>query len=272
MPCLTADDLTPRDVLWVSQADPPGDHDLDCPARDGCQGKGSFSRIGHGGRKQMGKTMNDAVKRIVWGRATSSNVTKVLWGLGELGLPFERIDVGGAFGKTDTPEYRAMNPTGLVPTLQEQSFSLWESNTILRYLAQVHASGSPLWPTNPQDRANIDRWMDAQQTVLNRPMSAVFWGLVRTPADQRDLKAIAAAIAETARAWRMISFWLEQHDFVAGPEFSLCDIPWGVHAHRWFGMNYLGLARPEIPALRAWYDRLRQRPAYQAHVMATPIV
>jgi glutathione S-transferase len=224
------------------------------------------------GRKQMGKTMNDAVKRIVWGRATSSNVTKVLWGLGELGLPFERIDVGGAFGKTDTPEYRAMNPTGLVPTLQEQSFYLWESNAILRYLAQVHAPGSPLWPANPHDRANIDRWMDAQQTVLNRPMSAVFWGLVRTPADQRDLKAIAAAIAETTRAWRMIAFWLEQHDFIAGLEFSLCDIPWGVHAHRWFGMDYLGLARPEIPALRAWYDRLRQRPAYQQHVMATPIV
>ena len=68
---------------------------------------------------------------------------KVLWGLGELGLPFERIDVGGAFGKTDTAEYRAMNPTGLVPTLQEGSFTLWESNAILRYLAQAHGSDFP---------------------------------------------------------------------------------------------------------------------------------
>ena len=120
--------------------------------------------------------------RIVWGRATSSNVMKVLWGLGELGLPFERVDVGGAFGKTDTAEYRAMNPTGLVPTLQEGSFTLWESNAILRYLAQAHGSDSPLWPADARARANIDHWMDAQQTVLNRPMSAVFWGLVRTPA------------------------------------------------------------------------------------------
>lgn len=212
------------------------------------------------------------MNRIVWGRNTSSNVMKVLWGLGELGQPFERIDVGGAFGKTDTPEYRGMNPTGRVPTLQEGAFTLWESNAILRYLGQVHAAGSALWPTDPQARANIDRWMDAQQTVFNRPMSAVFWGLVRTPADKRDLKAVEASIAETSRAWRMIEVGLERHDFIAGANFTLCDIPWGVHAHRWFNMNYLGLNRPEMPALRAWYDRLCQRPAYREHVTATPVI
>ena len=211
------------------------------------------------------------MRRIVWGRPTSSNVMKVLWGLGELDQPFERIDVGGAFGKTDTADYRAMNPTGLVPTLQEGDFTLWESNAILRYLAQAHASGSPLWPEDAHQRADIDRWMDAQQTVFNRPMSQVFWGLVRTPADKRDLTAVAAAIEETARAWRMIDAGLARHDYIAGPEFSLCDIPWGVHAHRWFGMDYLGLTRPEMPALRAWYDRLCQRAAYRQHVVATPI-
>ncbi len=211
-------------------------------------------------------------ERIIWGRATSSNVMKVLWGLGEMGLPFERIDVGGAFGKTDTPEYRGMNPTGLVPTLQEGDFTLWESNAVLRYLAQGHAAGTSLWPAEPHARANIDRWMDAQQTLLNRPMSQVFWGLVRTPPDKRDLKVVAAAIEDTAKAWGMIEPRLRQHGFIAGAAFSLCDIPWGVHAHRWFGMDYLGLTRPDLPGLRAWYDRLCQRPAYQQYVMATPIV
>jgi glutathione S-transferase len=215
--------------------------------------------------------MPETTNRIVCGRATSSNVMKVLCGLGELGLPFERIDVGGAFGKTDTPDYRAINPTGLVPTLQEGTFTLWESNAILRYLAHVHASGSALWPTEAHARADIDRWMDAQQTVLNRPMSGVFWGLVRTPPDKRDLAAVEAAIVETTRAWRMIEARLERHAFIAGDAFSLCDIPWGVHAHRWFGMDYQGLTRPELPALRAWYDRLCDRPAYQRHVVATPI-
>ncbi len=172
------------------------------------------------------------MSRIVWGRKTSSNVMKALWALGELGLPFDRLDVGGAFGKTDTPEYRGMNPTGLVPTLQEGDFTLWESNAIVRYLYTQYAPDSPLWPVDTKLRANIDRWMDAQQTVLNRPMSAVFWGLVRTPADKRDMAAIAASITETARAWGMIEPLLAKHAYIAGDAFTVADIPWGVHAHR----------------------------------------
>ncbi len=209
------------------------------------------------------------MRRIVWGRATSSNVMKVLWGLGELALPFERIDVGGSFGKTDTPEYRAMNPTGLVPTLQEDDFTLWESNAILRYLCHAHAPHSMLWPQDPHARANIDRWMDAQQTVLNRPMGVVFWGLVRTPADQRDPAAIAQGVADTAKAYGMIEPLLARHAYIAGPDFSLADIPWGVHAHRWFNMDF---ERPSLPALRAWYDRLCERPAYKQHIVACPVV
>jgi glutathione S-transferase len=216
--------------------------------------------------------MTEAASRIVWGRATSSNVMKVIWFLGERDLPFERIDVGGAFGKTDTPEYRAMNPTGLVPTLQEDTFTLWESNAILRYLASEHAAGTPVWPANARARANIDHWMDTQQTVLNRPMSGVFWGLVRTPPEKRDLPAVESAITETAKAWSLIETQLQQHAFIAGPDFTLCDIPWGVHAHRWFNIDYQGLTRPQMPALREWYDRLCARPAYQRYVMATPIV
>jgi glutathione S-transferase len=210
--------------------------------------------------------------RIIWGRATSSNVMKVLWGLGEMNLPFERIDVGGAFGKTDTAEYRAMNPTGLVPTLQEGDFTLWESNAILRYLAAGSATAAGLWPADPRQRATIDHWMDAQQTLLNRPMGQVFWGLVRTPPDKRDLTAVAAAIEETAKAWGLIEAVLTRQSFIAADGFSLCDIPWGVHAHRWFGMDYQGLTRPELPGLRAWYDRLCERPAYRQHVVACPIV
>jgi glutathione S-transferase len=212
------------------------------------------------------------MQRIVWGRATSSNVMKVLWGLGELGLTFERIDVGGAFGKTDTLAYRAMNPTGLVPTLQEDSFTLWESNVILRYLCYAHAPDSPLWPRQPHARANVDRWMDAQQTTLNRPMGGVFWGLVRTPADKRDLAAVSQSIEEAAKAWRMVEAELARHPYIAGDTLTLADIPWGVHAHRWFGIDYQGLSRPELPALRAWYDRLCQRPAYHQHIAGNPIV
>jgi glutathione S-transferase len=212
--------------------------------------------------------MADTKQRILWGRATSSNVMKALWALEELGLAYRRLDVGGAYGKTDTPEYRTMNPTGLVPTLQEDDFTLWESNAIVRYLARDAAS---IWPSDPHARAGVDRWMDAQQTTMNRPMAQVFWGLVRTPADQRDMAAIAAAIEETAKAWRMVDAEVSRHEWLAGADFTIADIPWGVHAHRWFNIDYLGLTRPEMPALKAWYDRLCARPAYRTAVMATPI-
>jgi glutathione S-transferase len=112
-------------------------------------------------------------------------------------------------------------------------------------------------------RANVDRWMDAQQTVLNRPMSVVFWGLVRTKPENRDKAAIDAAIIETARVWGMVSTQLAQHTFLGGNELTLADFPWGPHLHRWFAMDF---DRPDVPHLRAWYDRLLERPAYKEYV------
>ncbi len=205
--------------------------------------------------------------RKVWGRANSSNVMKVLWLLEELQLPYERIDAGGAFGRTKDPDYLAMNPNSLVPTLVENDFTLWESHAILRYLANCHAEGTALWPAEPRARARVDRWMDWQHTTLNRPQSIVFWGLVRTPPEQRDHAAIEAALVEAGRGWALLDAQLQRHDHIAGPEFSLADIPCGVNVHRWFSFS---VTRPELPALRAWYDRLLQRPAYRSYC-ATPM-
>jgi len=206
--------------------------------------------------------------RTLWGRSTSSNVMKVIWLLEELKLPYQRIDVGGPFGKTDTAEYRAMNPTGLVPTLQEDDFTLWESNAILRYICNAHASDSSLWPRDQHARANVDRWLDAQQTVMNRPQGTIFLSYVRTAPDKRDQAAIAQAIPEATRAWGMIAAELGKHPFIAGNDLTLADIAWGVHVHRWFTIDF---ARPEIGNLRAWYDRLLSRPVYKEHI-ARPLV
>ncbi len=193
---------------------------------------------------------------------------KVIWLLEELNLPYDRIDVGGPYGKTDTPEYRAMNPTSLVPTLQEDMFTLWESNTILRYICEAHAPNHTFWPQEPRRRANIDRWMDAQQTLLNRPMSVVFWGLVRTPPEQRDQAAIDKAVADTARVWNMVSAQLALHPYLGGDDLTLADFPWGPHLHRWFTMDF---DRPDVPHLRAYYDLLLERPAYESY-LAGPLV
>jgi glutathione S-transferase len=203
----------------------------------------------------------------VWGRANSSNVMKVVWLLEELGLSYERIDVGGPFGKTDTPEYRALNPNGLVPTLQDDGFTLWESNAILRYLCSAHAPETLFWPHDSKERANVDRWMDYQQTALNAPQGVVFIGLVRTPPEQRNLQAITAAAQQVGRIWSILDAQLANHPYVAGDRITLADFCYGPHVHRWFTF---AIERPATPHLRAWYDRLLQRPAYAKHVAVTP--
>jgi glutathione S-transferase len=203
------------------------------------------------------------MRRVLWGRSTSSNVMKVIWLLEELKLPYERVDVGGPFGKTDTPEYRAMNPTGLVPTWEEDGFTLWESNAILRYLCTAHAPDSALFPREPRRRAHVDRWMDAQQTVLNRPQSVLFQGLIRTAPEKRDQAAITEAIRLAADAWGLIGAELGNHPFICGDSLTLADMCWGVHVHRWLNMDF---DRPEVANLAGWYERLLQRPVYRTHI------
>jgi glutathione S-transferase len=202
--------------------------------------------------------------RRLLGRANSSNVMKVIWMLEHLGLEYHREDVGGAFGKTQTPEYLEMNPNAVVPTLVEDGFVLWESNAILRYLAAGHAAGTPLWPDDLRQRANIDRWMDWLQTTLGPPMTPVFWGLVRTPPEQRDWAVINTSAAKLAGLYGILDRVLGMHAFVAGPDLTPADMAIGVHAHRY--MSFDGIEKPALPNLQAWYARLLDMPAYAQHV------
>ncbi len=200
--------------------------------------------------------------RRIWGRANSSNVMKLLWLAEELSIPYERVDAGGPFGITDTATYRTMNPNGLVPSLEEDGFTLWESNAILRYLAGEHGAGAPIWPAEPRARARIDQWMDWQQTTLNRPQTVVFLGLIRTKPEQRDTAAIAQGVIAAGKVWGLLDRELAVHPYVVGEALTLADIALGVHVHRWFSFE---IERPDTPHLRAWYDRLLGRPAYARH-------
>ena len=207
--------------------------------------------------------------RQLLGRNNSSNVMKVIWLLEEMGLPYDRKDVGGKFGGNDTAGYRTMNPNGVVPTLVEDGFVLWESNAILRYLAaSSHESGNAFWPRDLKARANVDRWMDWQQTTLGPPMSVVFWGLIRTEAAKRDMPAIHKASARLGELYGFLDKVLAGSDFIGGASLSLCDMAIGVHAHRWF--SFEGIERPDHPHLQAWYDRLSARPTFKQHVSAPP--
>lgn len=202
----------------------------------------------------------------LWGRLSSINVQKVVWALEELRLPYERVDAGGAFGIVDTPEYRRLNPNGLIPTLEDDGFVLWESNAIVRYLAAGHAQGG-LWPADLRRRADADRWMD-WQVSMSTAMRDAFWQTIRTPAEKRDEALVVASVAATERAAAILDRHLDGRGFVAGETFTVGDIAVGCAGHRW--MN-LPIRREPRRNIERWLERLYERPAARA-VLTLPIV
>jgi glutathione S-transferase len=198
----------------------------------------------------------------IWGRATSSNVQKVLWCCGELGIPFERVDIGGPFGGNQDAEYLALNPNGLVPTVRDGDLVLWESNTICRYLAATHR-GERLYPAPPAARALVERWMDWQLSTLGPPMGVLLYGLIRTKPEARDHAAIEAARRKALVAWTILEDALEGRSFLAGAELSLAEIVMGTFVYRWHAFS---IERPPLKNLKSWYDRMRERPAFKTHI------
>jgi glutathione S-transferase len=199
----------------------------------------------------------------IWGRATSSNVMKLLWLCEELGIAFERQDVGGPFGGTDTPEYRALNPNGLVPVIEDDGFVLWESNAILRYLARTRAPGHAIYPADPKAAANCDRWMDWQQTALNPPLVTVYFTLFRIPEPERDWVAYEKARAQVEALFGMLDARLAGSAFLCGEALTLADIALGIYAYRWLK---LPIERRPMPHLQRWHDALATRPGFSKYV------
>ena len=199
----------------------------------------------------------------VWGRKDSSNVQKVVWCCDELGVPFERMDIAGAFGGNREKPYLDLNPNGLVPTIEDEGFVLWESNSILRYLVEKYGRGR-LLPVTMEARASANRWMDWQLTAMNPFMVALFQGLIRQSEAERDPAAVERARRHAADKWKMVDDYLKEDPYLAGDTFSMGDIPLGVWAHRWFNLS---IDRPQLPRVEQWYARLCERPAYQKNIM-----
>ncbi len=189
---------------------------------------------------------------------------KALWCAEELGLAYEAIDAGGAFGVVDTSEYRAKNPNGRVPMIEDDGFVLWESNAIVRYLAARHASGSAWYPADIQARAQAEKWMDWTTSSFAAPFRTVFWGVLRTPVEQQDWVAINAAIKECDDLLAMVEQTLSEQPYLSGAEIGMGDIPLGSFIYAWFEMP---IQRAALPNVQAWYARLQQRPAYRKAVM-----
>jgi glutathione S-transferase len=200
----------------------------------------------------------------IWGRANSVNVQKVLWCLTELDLAYERIDAGMAFGKNNEPAYLAMNPNGRVPTLVEGDFVLWESNSVMRYLAMAHGRGSPVYPEAPKRRAGVDRWLDWTLSTVQPVDRPVFWALVRTPPDKRDMAAIQRDVDAEAVVWRIADAQLAGRRFIEGDDFTLADIALGAYARRWLGVE--GVSKPKLAHLDRWFAQFATRPGFQKFI------
>ena len=204
----------------------------------------------------------------VWGRNTSSNAQKVMWAIAEMGLPYERIDVGGAFGKNREAEYLAKNPNGLVPTLEEEDgFLLWESNTIVRYLAAKHKA-SVLEGADLKTRALASKWMDWQLSVCGPAITPVFWGLIRTPPEKRDHAAIEEGKKKSTVAFGMMDEQLGKTAYLAGDAFTYGDIPAGIMAYRY---RQLVPDRPPLRNFERWYAAISSRQAFKDQVGSVPL-
>jgi len=203
----------------------------------------------------------------VWGRATSGNVQIVMWALAELGLACERLDVGGAFGGNDTPEYRAMNPNGLVPVLRDGDGPfLWESAAIVRYLGATYG-GEQFWPATPARRAVADKWAEWIKTSFGPAfVTGIFWPIIGATAGKRDLAAIAAGEKRLKSLALMLDSRLAETPFIGGDDVCFADMVVGGLLYRYFTLDF---ERADTPKLRAYYDRLTQRAAYAAHVMVS---
>ena len=195
----------------------------------------------------------------LWGQPKSINVQKALWALEELGLPYERVDAGGAFGKNKDADYLSLNPNGLIPTLQDDGAPVWESNAVVRYLFNRYGK-APLQPADPIARAHADQWTDWKTSTFWPPTRVLLVQLVRTPEEKRDAAAIEAAKQQTFAAAKILDAQLAKTPYVAGDQFTWGDIAVASAAQRYLN---LPIERPTLKNLEAWYARIRERPGFK---------
>ncbi len=193
----------------------------------------------------------------IWGRISSINVQKVVWAAGEVGQSFERIDCGGAFGGLREPMFLAKNPNAQIPVLEDGELCIWESNSIVRYLAARYGAGW-IWDEDPARRADADRWLDWMQASLQPAMTPAFWGAVRKVPEHAEPAKIAASVARVEPLMEILDHHLANRSFLAGERFGMADIVVGCGAHRWLNMP---VERIERPHLRRWYETIFARPA-----------
>lgn len=199
----------------------------------------------------------------LWGRANAYNVQKPLWLLAELGLEFSHYDVGSNDGDLEKPEFLALNPHARIPVLRDGDAVVWESHSVMRYLANRFAQHD-LYPVDPLQRSQVERWMDWDLGSLQPAYIDLFWGYYRTPPTARDASFIESAKKSCRLRFQALDRQLESQPYLAGDYFSLADIACGVCLYRYFNM---GLDVEQPARVVDWYRRLSQRVPFQKTIM-----
>ncbi|WP_020481665.1 glutathione S-transferase family protein [Methylomonas sp. MK1] len=199
----------------------------------------------------------------IWGRSSAYNVQKVLWTIGELELPYQHINAGGSVGGLDQPEFLGMNPNGRIPVIVDDNITIWESNSIVRYLCAQY-SHDWLWAKTPAKRSLAERWMDWELATLQPDFLDLFWSFYRTPEALHDHQKIQNASERCQKHLAMLDAHLAEQTFLAGDEFSMGDIPVATSLYRYFEM---GIPTPQIPNVRRWNGALAERKPYREHIM-----
>jgi len=199
----------------------------------------------------------------LYARRTSSNCQKVLWFLGELGLAYELVPTGGDAGGLDAPEYRALNPNGRVPTLLDGDTAVWESHTILRYLAAKYAPAR-FWSDDPAERSQFERWMDWSQAQFDASFMSLFWGHWRTPEPKRDAAQNQLHLVRCRHSMTILDGALSGRTYLLGDRLSLADVPAGALLYRYANLD---VTDDLLPTVARWYAALTEREPFRTHVM-----
>lgn len=199
----------------------------------------------------------------IWGRRSAFNVQKALWTIGELELPHQHVEAGGSAGGLDAPDFLALNPNGRIPVVRDGEIIVWESHSIVRYLAAKHGAGT-LWAVDPAERSLADRWMDWGQSAMQPDFMQLFWSFYRTPEPKRNPRRIESAAANCVQHFELLDRHLEEHAYLAGDQFTMGDIPAATSLYRYFEM---GVPTPEVPNVHRWYGELARRTAFREHIM-----
>lgn len=192
----------------------------------------------------------------ILGRATSSNVRKVLWTADLCRVLYEHDVWGMPHRDPKVPEFLTLNPNGTVPVIIDDGFVLWESNAIVRYLAETRRS--PLWPADEREHAVVDQWLTWQANELLPSWLYAVSALLARNAAFGDADKIAGSIAQWSMKMRILEEQLSAGGgYVANGRLSLADLALAISTHRWFSTPF---ERPDLPAVSQHYERLKVTP------------